>query len=103
MDGWLGREKATEIIQAVIKDDNVFHCHKTVDYSHSMTGRVTQGSRLCAGSIVLHKKEGRPNYIYRLVDHTVGGNSLVVDSAEAFIKKHSYSDSLAPYRRETMG
>ena len=89
LKGWLGKEKATRIATEVLERDQSFPCHKTVDYSQGIGGQVTDKTQICAGSILLHEKEGRPNYIYRFLDADVTGSELIVDSKNDFISLHS--------------
>ncbi len=87
-EGWLGNEKSTQIIKSTIESNEVFYCHKTVDYTEN-DGTVTDKTKVCAGSILLHKKEGRPNFLYRLLDDKITGELLIVNSAKEFIRLHS--------------
>lgn len=59
--GWLGKDRAAEIANAILEDDKTFTCHKTLDskeHSH------------CAGALMLikHYKPKEGNYY---------GNSMV--------------------------
>lgn len=58
--GWLGRERAHEIANGVLKEDWGFHCHKTT----GIYGNESKhGKQICAGSIqMLHfaSKEESP-------------------------------------------
>jgi hypothetical protein len=47
----LSPKKAREILQA-ITHDKAFHCHKSVDYSGSIEGRITSESKLCFGAVL---------------------------------------------------
>lgn len=47
----LSEERALEIASALMAD-SAFHCHNTVDYSRSSSGRVTKDSTLCTGAAI---------------------------------------------------
>jgi hypothetical protein len=47
----LSPKKARDILQA-ITHNKAFHCHKSVDYSGSIEGRVTAESKLCFGAVL---------------------------------------------------
>lgn len=84
MPGWLGAERAAEISLSAT-ENTTFHCHKTLDSNFDSTAK----SKPCAGSILLHVKEGRGNTYYRFLDKEVTGAELVVDSVAEFIQLHT--------------
>lgn len=87
--GWLGKKRATEIVQTVFTD-SVFHCHKTLGYDDETGDSViTVNSQPCAGAALLAHKEGGHNRLYRLTVRDLVGADSVVDSAVDFVSLHT--------------
>jgi hypothetical protein len=93
------RQRAEDIVRAVIERDQTFQCHKTVDYSgdEAAAGERPQN---CAGALILHEKLGKPNWRFRFA-HGLGlynperldMEAPVVSSVEEFIELQSESGS----------
>lgn len=58
--GWLGKERATEIANAILEENKTFACHKTLDKEHSH----------CAGALILI-------HHYKPVGKAYFGNALI--------------------------
>lgn len=80
---FLHPQRAREICDAILKHDETFACHKTVDYSEEGEpydpegegdillgnldeGRQTQETHHCAGALILAQKLGHPNQLTRI-------------------------------------
>lgn len=87
--GWLGEPKATHIATTTLDKNGTFPCHKTVNYKARTEKQMTANSQICAGSILLHEKEGRPNFVYRFLDAKLTGANDIVNSRKDFITLHS--------------
>lgn len=106
--GWLGRQRAQEIADALTKNDQTFACHKTVHHHETEVeeGEIDQdeldaelGDRQhCAGAIALVEAEGAANSMLQISERlgirdpdrvTDEGRSLSFDSAEDFVAHHS--------------
>lgn len=63
-----GRVK--EILDDIIlRGDNHFHCHKTIEYGENDNGDETHGkerSQVCAGAMIMQERAGRPSVLARL-------------------------------------
>ena len=53
----LGREMKAEIANQL----QVFPCHNTVDYSNVNEGEFVAKTEACAGFLLMHEHEGKPN------------------------------------------
>lgn len=91
---FLSVDRACEIAEQTLINDNHFHCHKTVDYGRKSSGDVTN-AQLCAGSMILQMKMKRPSVMMRMgmafgifkasqLDMT----APVYDSMDEFIQAH---------------
>lgn len=85
--GWLGKERAKEIYEA-IRNDKTFTCHKTID----------NDEQFCAGALILLEHEGvaiQNNAIrmaerFRMYNHTeMKMDSPVFKTGLEFIKWHN--------------
>lgn len=66
-EGWLGRARATEIVEAVLEQDQTFSCHKTNSWCDETGDTIeTKDSQLCAGAAAMNHHQGNPNFIFRL-------------------------------------
>lgn len=63
---YLRPERALEILDSLIRQQQSFPCHKTVDYEGRNEGRVTQDSQHCAGAMILLEKMECPNQMMRI-------------------------------------
>ncbi|GAB4042646.1 DUF6283 family protein [Spirosoma litoris] len=88
LEGWLGEYRARQIAQSATSDNN-FYCHKTLIRDDEGDTQIGINSQICAGSVLLHQKEGRPNCYYRFIDKEYSGSELIFDSANDFIEHHS--------------
>ena len=96
MFGWLGKRKATEIIDCIAGSDHgSFSCHKTNDFTESGV-KETETTEHCAGALILLHKLGSPNMAMRLgyLARKFNGKNLldqdqVFDRSEDFIRHHA--------------
>ena len=86
-EGWLGRERAKEIYEA-LRNDKTFTCHKTIN----------NNEQFCAGALILLEHEGvaiQNNAIrmaerFRMYNHTdMVMDSPVFKTGLEFIKWHN--------------
>lgn len=97
LKGWLGRERAEEITEALLNDQS-FACHETVDHTNDeddqphVTGPNEQH---CAGAMILLEKLELANQWMRIserlgfYDRTkLDMKAEVFDSFEEFIDRH---------------
>lgn len=100
LPGWLGKERAQGIADAVVLGDGPFPCHETVNYNAwSDESEYTYQGReqFCAGAIALEEKENQGgNLLIRLGRMTGAFNysqlldkELVFDSVRQFVKHHN--------------
>lgn len=96
-EGWLGAERASDIVDAITRQQGTFSCHKT--NSHDEEGRVmeTRDSEHCAGALILLEKLEKPNQMMRiaerlgLYDRTkLDMDSPVFNTPIEFIASHDY-------------
>jgi hypothetical protein len=62
-------ERVEEIAHSLLREDSVFHCHKTVAYDDETgDGRVVEGTQVCAGAVATMLKGGElfNNVAFRL-------------------------------------
>lgn len=93
LKGWLGRARATEIVNS----NGEFACHETTAPDDDEGGDlvVTEGSKHCAGFLILLEKMERPNQMMRICerigmyDHRkLKMDSPVFDTAAEFVDHH---------------
>lgn len=97
LKGWLGKERAAEIVNAMIVQDKTFSCHKTTEESEDGSDRVdTDNTQHCARALILLESLERPNQLMRIAerlgmyDYTqLKNQELVFKTANEFIKHHS--------------
>ena len=94
--GWLGEERAEDIIDAITRRQGTFSCHKT-NIQDDGELQETRDSEHCAGALILLEKMGRPNQLMRIserlgfYDRTkLDMESPVFDTPEGFIEWHAY-------------
>jgi hypothetical protein len=104
--GWLGKPRAEEIADALLRDDKTFACHKTVhhhdeefDSVDADERRVEEENRQhCAGAIALVDAVGAPNAMLQIAERlglrnpdrvTDEGRALSFDSESDFIAAHT--------------
>lgn len=67
----LTRDRAHEIVQAILNQDASFPCHKTVDYDDDEDGndgRTVATSQHCAGAMRFLEDRNRPNQMMRIAE-----------------------------------
>lgn len=96
MEGWLGKERAEEIIHSIYKMGDGFTCHNTNDFSGEDVA-VTIDSKGCAGAAILLDKVGQHNaamqIAYRLgyfKIEDVRGRELIFETTQEFIDHHEH-------------
>lgn len=103
LKGWLGKERAADIIDGMYVKDQTFSCHKTVEYSEDLdeeTGDQLINNRVneqhCAGAMILMERKGRANQLMRIAERLriYDRNKLKMDSPvfqtqKEFIKHHT--------------
>lgn len=64
--GWLGKERSSDIIHALVVEDKTFSCHKHNSFDDE--GHVDEGrdAQHCAGATILLEKLNRPNQWMRI-------------------------------------
>lgn len=69
LEGWLGKERAQEIIDCMVKEDGHFTCHETSQFDDE-TGEPIMGkkSQHCAGAMILLEKNNRANQFMRIAE-----------------------------------
>lgn len=74
-EGWLGRERAREIFEAITDRDATFTCHETTvcvddgdEDGDDDGGRMVDGPKAqhCAGAMILLEKLDQPNQMMRI-------------------------------------
>lgn len=93
-EGWLGEDRATEIMEAISDLQQSFPCHKTTE--------ATLGERAdpkneqhCAGALIMLEKLERPNQMMRIAErlgfynrHGLDMEAPVFDDPDDFISWH---------------
>ena len=86
-EGWLGYERAEEIVDGLTRQQGTFTCHKT-------SGKINEEH--CAGALIMLEKMEKPNQMMRIserigmYDRTkLYMGSPVFDDAEDFIDSHA--------------
>jgi hypothetical protein len=106
--GWLGRERAQEIADALTKEDKTFACHKTVahhdieveegDIDQAEYDEELANRQHCAGAIAMVEAEGAANSMLQVSERlgirdpervTAEGRELSFDSVEDFVARHT--------------
>lgn len=87
--GWLGEDRAEELIQAIAEQDQPFTCHKT-DRTEGIEPQH------CAGALILLEKEEKPNQMMRISERlglydmtALDMDADVFDTLEEFIDHHA--------------
>lgn len=90
--GWLGQDRAKEIIQALYDMDQTFQCHKTTG---AMGSKATPPQH-CAGAMILMEKTGKANQWMRIAERLgfydrtkLDMEAPVFDTPDQFIQHHS--------------
>lgn len=97
--GWLGEERAKDIINTLYRNDQTFACHKT-------TGHRAKKQQHCAGAMILMERTGKANQLMRCYERIgyYDRNKLVMDSPvfdtkEQFIAWHGGSEVETEYNQ----
>lgn len=97
LKGWLGEERAEEIIESIITQQKTFSCHNTNKLDDE-TGEIieTKNSQHCAGALIFLEKLENPNQLTRIAERLglynkseMDMNSPVFNNKSDFIKHHS--------------
>lgn len=95
---FLKKARAREICDALIRQQQTFQCHKTIEYGEDdedMNTRTTNAQH-CAGALILLEKLERPNQMMRIAER-LGGYDMrkldmeapIFDTPQQFIKAQS--------------
>lgn len=92
LEGWLGEERAEEIIDAITAKQATFACHKTTEAGGKRGGQEQH----CAGAMIMLEKLEQPNQMMRIMER-LGGydrtkldmDAPVFDDPEEFIAHHA--------------
>ena len=89
IDGWLGEDRAEEIINSISDQDGSFTCHKT-DRDKS------KEAEHCAGALILLEKVDMPNQLMRISERLgiydrfkLDFEANVFDDLDEFIDHHA--------------
>ena len=99
LKGWLGEKRATEIIDALTREDKTFACHKTVEYDDDDELVLNNPKEQhCAGAMILLEKNGFANQMMRICEriglydrNKLNMDAKVFDEFDDFIEHHSKS------------
>lgn len=104
LPGWLGRERATEIADALLDERPglTFACHETTEFTEDDEGEALYtpkgGEQHCAGAMVLVDREGVANQMLQIAERfdlrnpetiVTTSEALVFTDRDAFIDHHS--------------
>lgn len=65
---FLSKARATDIVNAVTKEDKTFSCHKTVTYGDDGESVFTPKEQHCAGALILVAKTGAANSMLQIAE-----------------------------------
>lgn len=92
--GWLGGERAEEIIESITNYQQSFPCHKTTDATLGNKA-CSSKEQHCAGALIMLEKMNQPNQMMRISErlgfydrHKLKIDSPVFDDPEDFIEWH---------------
>ena len=68
LPGWLGKERAEEIIEAIVDRQQTFACHKTTQFDDDGESVHHTDEQHCAGAMILLEKIERPNQMMRIAE-----------------------------------
>lgn len=93
LEGWLGENRAEEIIDSITRLQQTFACHETT----GIKGDVPKGGeQQCAGAMIMLEKIERPTQMMRIAErlgmydrHALDMDAPVFDGPEEFIHHHS--------------
>lgn len=95
MKGWLGEERAEQIITSLTEQGQTFSCHKTNQFDDD-TGEACQEGQHCAGALILLEKLEQPNQMMRIAERLgmydrtkLDMEAPVFDEPEDFIEHHT--------------
>lgn len=100
LEGWLGVDRAEEIINSLIARQQTFTCHSFNKFSENEDGDSIviedKDSQHCAGAMILLEKIDLPNQMMRIAERLrlydrskLDMHAPVFDRAEEFIEHHS--------------
>lgn len=95
---WLGRARASEIVNSITVEDQRFSCHVTNEFGENDDGETVpiREPEHCAGAAILLEKIEQPNQWMRIAERLGGYDhskldmgSPVFDDPDDFIEHHS--------------
>ena len=96
LKGWLGRERAEEIIHSITDLQQTFPCHETTGVAGN---RPKVGPQQCAGSMILLEKNEQPNQMMRIGERlgfydasALDMDAPVFDEYDDFVDHHTEED-----------
>lgn len=109
LEGWLGRSRAEEIIDAITTQQQTFSCHATVDYGKfdeddecggERAGPAPKGEQHCAGALLMLDQSGAGiGQLARIAERlgkfdldSVEGADQVFTTLDDFIRHHAGPD-----------
>jgi len=94
--GWLGEERAEQIIKSIVDRQQTFACHKTTEFDDEGETVHHDQEQHCAGALILLEKIKRPNQMMRIAErlgfydrHKLKMDSPVFEEPEDFISHHA--------------
>ena len=66
--GWLGENRAQEIVDSITRDQQTFACHNTTEFDDDGDHVRTDGEQHCAGAMIMLEKINRPNQMMRIAE-----------------------------------
>jgi hypothetical protein len=67
-EGWLGEERAADIIDAITRLQGTFSCHKTNGHDDEGEAIVNENSQHCAGALIMLEHNQEPNQMMRIME-----------------------------------
>jgi hypothetical protein len=97
LKGWLGQERAEELVSALYEQDLTFSCHKTTtDTEDGFDHSSDNNTQHCAGAMIMMEKSEQANQMMRLMEriglydrNKLDMTSPVFDTPEQFIEHHT--------------
>ena len=68
LEGWLGEERAEEIISGITDQQATFTCHETTKFDEDEEEVRHDGEQHCAGALILLEKLERPGQLMRIAE-----------------------------------
>lgn len=96
LEGWLGEDRAEEIVEGLITQQRTFACHKTTITDDGGETIETSKSEHCAGALIFLEHLEQPNQMMRIAERLgfydrakLDMDAPVFDDETCFIRHHA--------------